>query len=386
MAIKYYLLAKTTQKFINYTNQPIRLSKATPYTVDEVLIAKKGKKTPCKKITTFRDSNGNMIERIFNFHNQPLRNRLYTRKENTIGENEIVNSTTIKEFSLKRCLIDLYRQKQAKYRKLNIRTTLWKERKVQTNHVSENVNNGDKFVSVSTIQNSENKPSEALHRIVEYPGIKNGKIEHKPPKSLEYRVDENFDVDSNSIKTDGVKAPVEDSYLGYRLLTLEDAKEPLIKRFMRDRGVDGLGYSIDTDFMPEDGSETLCGLFNDGTIQINKLRDFKSKASFVSTSRHEVEHGWQYYLDARNGGQRGEFLEELGSLHGEIKNKKLKKEADTYTQSLNNYVPYYKDYERYRKNYIEIKAKEAGAKAKKEYNEQGKIIRDDFPHVPKEVF
>ena len=62
MAIKYYLLAKTTQKFINYTNQPIRLSKATPYTVDEVLIAKKGKKTPCKKITTFRDSNGNTIE------------------------------------------------------------------------------------------------------------------------------------------------------------------------------------------------------------------------------------------------------------------------------------------------------------------------------------
>ena len=365
MAIKYYLLSKTTQKFVDYVSRPIRLSKATPYTVDEVLIAKKGKKNPCKKITTFRDSQGNIIERIFNFHNQPLRNRLYTRKETTIGENEIVNSTTVKEFFLTRRLVDIYKNKQARLNEFNIQTTLWNAGKVQTNHVSENISNGEKIVSIST--------------------IKNGKIEHKKAKSLNFIVDENFDVDSKSINTNGVKAPVEDSYLGYRLLTIDDAKEPLTKRFFKDRGVDNLGYTIDTDFVPEDHSETLCALFNDGIIQYNKLRKIKSKSDFVSTARHEVEHGWQYYLDARNGGQRGEFLEELGSLHGEIKNKKLKKEADTYTQSLDNYVPYYKDYERYRKNYIEIKANEAGAKAKKEYNEQGKTIRDDFPHVPKEL-
>lgn len=382
MAIKYYLLSKTTQKFVDYVSRPIRLSKATPYTVDEVLIAKKGKKNPCKKITTFRDSEGNIIERIFNFHNQPLRNRLYTRKETTIGENEIVNSTTVKEFFLTRRLVDIYKNKQARLKELNIQTTLWKAGKVQTNHVSENINNGEKIISISTIKNPEESLSK--HEIVEYPAIKNGKIEHKKAKSLNFIVDENFDVDSKSINTNGVKAPVEDSYLGYRLLTIDDAKEPLTERFFRDRGVDKLGYTVDTDFVPEDNSETLCALFNDGMIQYNKLRKIKSKSDFVSTARHEVEHGWQYYLDARNGGKRGEYLEELGSSYGEIKDKKLKKEADNYTKSLDNYVPYYVNYARYRKNYVEIKANEAGAKAKQEYDEQGKTIRESFSHVPKE--
>lgn len=382
MAIKYYLLSKTTQKFVDYVSCPIRLSKATPYTVDEVLIAKKGKKNPCKKITTFRDSKGNIIERIFNFHNQPLRNRLYTRKETTIGENEIVNSTTVKEFFLTRRLVDIYKNKQARLKELNIQTTLWNAGKVQTNHVSENINNGEKIISISTIKNPEESLSK--HEIVEYPAIKNGKIEHKKAKSLNFIVDENFDVDSKSINTNGVKAPVEDSYLGYRLLTIDDAKEPLTKRFFRDRGVDKLGYTVDTDFVPEDNSETLCALFNDGMIQYNKLRKIKSKSDFVSTARHEVEHGWQYYLDARNGGKRGEYLEELGSSYGEIKDKKLKKEADNYTKSLDNYVPYYVNYARYRKNYIEIKANEAGAKAKQVYDEQGKTIRESFSHVPKE--
>ena len=43
-----------------------------------------------------------------------------------------------------------------------------------------------------------------------------------------------------------------------------------------------------------------------------------------------------------------------------------------YNQSMDNYVPHNVDYARYRKNYIEIRANKAGAKAKQEYDEQGK--------------
>ncbi len=49
MASKYFLLSKTTQRFVDYEGRAIRLNKSTPYTVDEVLIAKKGRTTPCKK-------------------------------------------------------------------------------------------------------------------------------------------------------------------------------------------------------------------------------------------------------------------------------------------------------------------------------------------------
>ena len=68
MASKYFLLSKTTQRFVDYEGRAIRLNKSTPYTVDEVLIAKKGRTTPCKKITTFKDSNGKITERIFKYN------------------------------------------------------------------------------------------------------------------------------------------------------------------------------------------------------------------------------------------------------------------------------------------------------------------------------
>ena len=256
---------------------------------------------------------------------------------------------------------------------------------VQTNHVSDNINNGEKILSKTTITIDPVSDSDFLHTFVEYPKIKNGKIERKPVKSLEFGVDGSYNVDYASINANGVKAPNNDSFLGYRILGIDDMKEPITEKFMKDRGVANLGYIINTNYLPENGSETLCGLFYDGNIMFNKLHDFKSKSNFVSTSSHEVEHGWQYYLDARNGGKRGENLEEIGRTYGEITNKKLKKEADVYTKSIDNYVPHYVDYARYRKNYIEIKANKAGAKAKQEYDEQGKIIREDFRHIPKEL-
>lgn len=385
MASKYFLLSKTTQRFVDYEGRAIRLNKSTPYTVDEVLIAKKGRTIPCKKITTFKDSNGEITERIFNYSEKPIRNRVYQRCEHVIGDNEIVQSTQIKEYFLPRKIVDIYKKFQENLNTFNIQTVLWKKGTVQTNHVSDNINNGEKILSKTTITTASDSGNDFLHTFVEYPKIKNGKIERKPVKSLEFGVDKSYNVDYASIRANGVKSPSNDSFLGYRILSVDDVKEPITEKFIKDRGVEGLGYIINTNYLPENGSETLCGLFYDGNIMFNKLHDFKSKSNFVSTSSHEVEHGWQYYLDARNGGKRGENLEKLGKTYGEITDKKLKKEADVYTQSIDNYVPHYVDYERYRKNYIEIRANKAGAKAKQEYDEQGKTIREDFRHIPKEL-
>ena len=385
MASKYFLLSKTTQRFVDYEGRAIRLNKSTPYTVDEVLIAKKGKSTPCKKITTFKDSNGKITERIFNYIGKPIRNRVYQRQEHVIGDNEIVHSTQIKEYFLHQQIVDIYKKLQENLNAFNLQNVLCKKGMVKTNHVSDNINNGEKILSKTTITTDPVSYSDFLHTFVEYPKIKNGKIERKPVKSLEFGVDGSYNVDYASINANGVKSPNNDSFLGYRILGIDDMKEPITEKFMKDRGVANLGYIINTNYLPENGSETLCGLFYDGNIMFNKLHDFKSKSNFVSTSSHEVEHGWQYYLDARNGGKRGENLEEIGRTYGEITNKKLKKEADVYTKSIDNYVPHYVDYARYRKNYIEIKANKAGAKAKQEYDEQGKIIREDFRHIPKEL-
>ncbi len=379
---KHYLISKTTQKYTDYALNVIKLSKSTPYTVDEVLIGKKGK--PCKKITTFRDSKGNLIERIFNCEGEPLRNRIYTHNENTIGEDEIVSSTTIKSYYLKRNHIDDYKTYQEQFINAN-KLHLWQKGEIQTNHISENIDNGDRILSVTKIKQIPQSNGQVTHSIVEYPVIKNGKIEKSDNKSLEYKVDNDYSVPKGSIKTKHAKPPTKDTYLGYRILDLEDVKIPLTKKFMRDRNVDNLGYAIDTDFKPSNNSDTPYALFDDGSIRFNKLHKFKSKSDFVSTSSHEVEHGWQYYLDARNGGQRGEYLVSLGEEHGPIKDVKLQKEADKYTKSLDNYVPWYVDFEKYKKNYIEVCANKKGAETRSEYDRQGKTIRNDFKHIPKEM-
>lgn len=382
MVGKSYLISRTTQRYTNYASKAIKLSKSTPYTVDEVVIGKNGK--PCKKITTFKDSKGNLIERIFNYEGEPLRNRIYTHNENTIGEDEIVSSTTIKSYYLKRNHIDIYKKYQEQIINAN-KLNLWEKGEIQTNHMAENIYNGDRILSITKIKQPQHANEQVTHSIVEYPAIKNGKIEKCENKTLEYKVNEDYSVSKKSIKTKHTKPPLNDEYLGYRILDLEDSKVPLTEKFMKDRKVDSFGYTIDTDFKPSNNSDTLCALFDDGTIRFNKLHKFKSKSDFVSTSSHEVEHGWQYYLDARNGGQRGEYLESLGEEHGPIKDIKLQKEADKYTKSLDNYVPWYVDFEKYKKNYIEVCANKKGAKTQSEYDRQGKTIRNDFKHIPKEM-
>ena len=127
MASKYFLLSKTTQRFVDYEGRAIRLNKSTPYTVDEVLIAKRGKSTPCKKITTFKDSNGKITERIFNYTGKPIRNRVYQRQEHVIGDNEIVHSTQIKEYFLPQQIVDIYKQFQENLNAFNVQTVLWKK-------------------------------------------------------------------------------------------------------------------------------------------------------------------------------------------------------------------------------------------------------------------
>lgn len=382
MKVQNYLMSKTTQKFVDYYGGVIRLNKATPYTVDEVIIGKKGK--PFGKITTFRDSLGRITERAFNINGKPLKNRIYSYNDGIVGDREYVGVKTVKEFSLERKLVDVYKEYQKQRANLGIRTTLWNKDKVQTDFIAENIYNGQKTVSIATIENLKNLEGDHYHELKEFPQIVNGKIKKRNPKMISFVVDKNNDVIDNLVVADNAKAPQNDSFLGFRMMDLEDFKVSITQRFLRDRNINYLDYSINTDYLTKDFSETLMGLFTNGEILFNKLYPFNSKAQFASTSRHEVEHGWQFFLDARNGGKRGEYMEHLGCLYGPIENKKLQKEANNYTKSLDTYVSNEVDYKRYRKNYIEIRANKAGAIAKKAYLDQGQEIRNEFKHIPKE--
>ena len=76
---------------------------------------------------------------------------------------------------------------------------------------------------------------------------------------------------------------------------------------------------------------------------------------------------------------------EMAAKFGKLKNKKLQQEAQKYTESIENYVPYYEDFEKYKQNYIEIKANEAGRLARNNYEKEAKEIRNSFPFIPDEM-
>ena len=386
MKSNFYVISKTTQNFSDYLSGTIRLSNQIPQTVKEVLIAnKKGKVRG--KITTFLDKEGNVIEKAFNIKDKPLKNRIYTSQKNHIGTDEVVTSTQIKEYTLNRKLIDIYRKHMNRFINLDTRTYFWEQESIQTNHMANNTALGIKNLTISRIQNLKNIPLQFLHSFTQYKPIVNNKIsKNSPIKYIEYIVNDKFIALKSSIHTINMKRPKFDSFLGFRALSLEDFKIPITERFLRDRGIKHLDYKIVPNYMPTDGKQiTWKGLFCNGYITFRKTWVPKSKADFVSTSRHEVEHGWQYYLDARNGKDRGENMLAIGEKYGKLKDPKLQYEADKYTESIDNYIPAEKDYNGYRQNYIEVKAFDAGAKAMKKYNKDGKILREEFKHIPPEM-
>lgn len=386
MKSNFYVISKTTQNFSDYLSGTIRLSNQIPQTVKEVLIAnKKGKVRG--KITTFLDKEGNVIEKAFNIKDKPLKNRIYTSQKNHIGTDEVVTSTQIKEYTLNRKLIDIYRKHMNRFINLDTRTYFGEQESIQTNHMANNTALGIKNLTISRIQNLKNIPLQFLHSFTQYKPIVNNKIsKNSPIKYIEYIVNDKFIALKSSIHTINMKRLKFDSFLGFRALSLEDFKIPITERFLRDRGIKHLGYKIVPNYMPTDGKKiTWKGLFCNGYIKFRRTWVPKSKADFVSTSRHEVEHGWQYYLDARNGKGRGENMLAIGEKYGKLKDPQLQSEADKYTESIDNYIPAEKDYNGYRQNYIEVKAFDAGARAEEKYKKEGKILKEELKHIPPEL-
>ena len=170
MVNTYYLISKDIgKKFHRYKGDALRLSTQIPYTVDEVVIGVKGKIGQESIITTFRDSKGQIIERAFDYYKKPFKNMVYTRQDHIIGDENFVTTTTIKEYSLKRSFLDAYNNL-----KDFGRTILWDQKKIETNHLCENINNGEKILSRVSVSNLEH-PTKQKHSYTEFPHIINGK-------------------------------------------------------------------------------------------------------------------------------------------------------------------------------------------------------------------
>ncbi len=383
----YYLISKVVKlPYYKYNGDALRLVNQSARTVDEVVVGSKNNKNIKRKITTFKDSHGNIIERVFNYSDKPYKNRIYTRDYNVIGDDEFVTSTHIKEYSLPRAMKIPHLQSVAEKCK---RTLFWTPIKFFTNHLSQNINTGDKILT-QVIQKNLLKPQKEIHKFIEFPYIKVGKIVNTQKRILEFSVNTFLGnkVNNKNRFTQGTKFPQEDSFLGFRALSINDSKEAFTQKFIMDRKLSNKRIKIDTEYLPVNNDEELMTAMFDpdtGSIDFVKTYKFKTKSQVCSTARHETEHGWQFYLHARNTkGGVTPWESEMYDLFRDLP-KSMKKEAQKYTDAIHSYVTVAEDRTKYRQNYIEIKAREAGEKAKALYNYERAEIQKEFPHIPKEL-
>lgn len=386
----FYLISKTPLKlFSQYKGKAVCLSDEIPHFVDEVVVGRFGVKNP-RIITTFRNANGEIIERSYDYPRKPLKNVVYSYSDNVIGEDEYVKSTTRKEYTISRVVLKTYKDLQKKLSELRAKTFLWTHKNTETNHLAENINTGEKVLSRTSTTNLE-EFGKQIHRFIEFPHIVSGKIKAIANKYLYFEVDGvSGKVINDSIFSDGVKFSKNDQFLPFRALDLDGMKEPITRKFMKDRKVDNLDVIIDTKYIPSDNVEkkrlVACFIPSNGSINFNMLYKPKSKSSVAGTSRHEVEHIWHYFLDARNGGHEvGTWQDDMFKKFGPIKNNTLQQEANRCTEALENYVEFTEDYLAYSNNYIEEQSRLVGRLAKEKYDRQGEKLRNSFPHIPREL-
>lgn len=385
---RYLIFKFPVRPFVKYKGDAIRLSSQTPSLFEEVYIGLKKHPETMSCITTFRDSKGNITERVFDMADGYLKNRVYSRVENTIGENEVVKSTIIKEYKLKKRMIPAYEQILEDYKELGApKDVLWTPIKFITNHLSENINTGEKILSQSKITGMQ-KPTKEVFEIIEFPRIINKKIQIAKKKFIKYVVNSltNKVVYGSEISS-GVRFPRKDSFLPFRAMDINSAKYGLTERFLKDKKLSNIDVKIQTEYSPKPDEEGTCALFfgTDGSIRFNKKHKFKSKSKLAETAGHETEHVLHWFLHSRNTGGSTVWQINIAQMFGGLKTKKARNEAKRCTKSIQNYVSLDEDVQKYRKNYIEIKARKAGKRAMKQYDREGQSIRKSFPHIPNEL-
>ena len=379
------VLSKTLDiRFPKYKGKAIRLSLQTPYSVDEVVIGNKKTQKRVMTITTFKDSNGKIIERAIDKQKEPLINRLYTHFDNVIGENEYVESTEINTYKLYREILKDYLSfLDSRYIS---RTVLWDKISQIITHASTDINTNEKVISQIKITPTA-KAHKLKHTFIEYPHIINGKVQQSEQRNLSFIVDYlKRKVMRKTITAKGTQIPEEDSFLAYRALPINDLKIPITEKFILEHGLQNKNITIEPNYNPLNEDSGFIAIFNseDGHINFNSDYKFKSKSKVVSTSRHEVEHGWQYYLDARLGTTDTDWKANIYDTEGRLSSLNLIKEAESYHESIKNYIPYYKNPTEYLKQLIERLANEKGSEAQIKYDKEGETIRKSFPHIPKE--
>ncbi|MBR1619059.1 hypothetical protein IJ674_04095 [bacterium] len=363
---KFVLLEKTQKINID---QYKTFSDNTPQNADSftiVTIGKREDKNYKKKITTFY-SDGNVVERLF---------------ESTEGE-RIIREYEHRGHDVKdsNCRYRKIVQKKMVNGRPEFVTNLIEEMRTYISETKKNKKTGKNLLKLEIIKNiiDGNKISAT---ITEYPF--NG--DRKVPKisnlrkiaGLEIELNESTPNITGTFETTNVKLPANDKYLPYRFILDTKTKiKELTKHFIKEKNLDKLNIKVR---VKDTIGKNTAGYFDE---ERNEIAYAITTSDIAKTTAHEVEHAYQYCQIGRAGKGYSQYGRNSRKIYGPIDNLQESMEAHKYSIASINY-PKLSDEEDlsknmdYMNNYLEVKAREAGEKASKEYKDIGAEFNKQF--------
>ena len=363
---KFVLLEKTQKINID---QYKTLSANTPQNADSftfVTIGKREDKNYKKKITTFY-SGENIVERLC----ESTEGERIIREYEHIGH-DVKNSN---------CRYRKIVQKKMAKAKPEFITDLIEEIRTYISETKKNKKTGKNSLKLEIIKNiiDGNKISAT---ITEYP-FNGDKKKAKIPglrkiAGLEIELNESTPIITGTFETTNIKLPSNDKYLPYRFILDTKTKiKELTKHFIREKNLEKLNIKVRIE---DTLGKNTAGYFDE---ERNEIVYAITTSDIVKTPAHEVEHAYQYCQIGRAGKGYTQYGRNSRKIYGPIDNLQESMEAHKYSIASINY-PKLTDEEdltqnmAYMNNYLEVKAREAGEKASKEYKESGAEFNKQF--------
>lgn len=367
----YTLLSKIKGISVDATDRilPETLSMKKASTVDVVEIGKTTNPEQKIRISTFRDINNNIIEKVHEYEGieKPETHRLYRELPNH------------EDYTLKGRLVQIFE---------NLDTTgrfkAWQKVASEKQYVKSSTAKGNTSVTIAKVTTDErtiNPVKHEKHSLTEYyvPKAHGGqKIE---PKHIEFETETTDGIPQITTisASKDVKIPENDEYLAMRVYDSDSVKIPITQTALKERGLENLDISVTNSYRMD---ELTNGAFYEDYGRIEFNTKYRDKHKVIETGYHEPEHAYQYYimgitgkLDTRYGIRCKERFK--GTI-----TPQMEYEATLYEQGHKNYVQPEDNYQAYRDNILEQCGREAGSVGIRYYLQKGRELAEQFKGIP----
>lgn len=348
---------------------PEMLSLTEPESADVVIIAKSDDLNKKTIITTFRDKNKEMIERVYEYEgmNKPETHRIYKPLSNHGYK------------YLKGKLIQVFENLD-----ITNKFKVWKKISSEKQYVERDINDNICNVTIAKVTTKERdvRPTtEESHSLTEYfvPSAYNG--QKHDPRYIQFETTKEKGIPKiTSIKTsEDVDIPQYDNYLAMRIYDSDDIKVPITKTALKENGLEGLDIPVEDSYTLKD---TTIGCFTNSTgiIHFNYKKD--DKPEMIETGFHEAKHAFQYAILGILNKIKSSFTTKcLEKFKGEITDS-IRRLGDKYHEGHKNYAKAEENYREYRKNILEDEAWQYGEEKLKEYAQKGRALSEQFLGIP----